>query len=132
MYKIIKDNYIIDVSNTYLAENARNHALVNTTQDNAHFLLGLNGTTLYKTKWCYGHVLSKYNAIEVEAQPITPEEFESLKQQLQTGVVEEVKELPQETQVVELKDEPKTVLDSTALQQKIIELEALVQQLLKK
>jgi hypothetical protein len=48
MYKIIKDNLVIDVSNVYLAENAYNHALIRTSKDNIHFLLASDGVTLYK------------------------------------------------------------------------------------
>jgi hypothetical protein len=48
MYKIIKDNLVIDVSDVYLAENAHNHALIRTSKDDIHFLLASDGATLYK------------------------------------------------------------------------------------
>jgi hypothetical protein len=131
MYKIIKDNYVIDVSNTYLKENEYNHALVETSASQAHFLLASNETTLYKAPWCYGHVDSNYKAIEVIAEPIDQEEFDALKQELQIGSIEynETKEdIVTETPVKETTE----VLDALAMKRKILELEELVRQLLNK
>lgn len=128
MYKIIKDNYIIDVSKTYLAENMQNHALVNTIKDNAHFLLASDNITLYKAPWCYGHAASQYSAVNVEAEEITAEEFESIKQQLQIQPIQlDAKE--ENIQIIEKEEKPQ-ILNAHQMQQKILELEELIHQLL--
>lgn len=131
MYKIIKDNYVIDVSNTFLAENSGNHALVSTTEDNIHFLLSSDGKTLYKAPWCYGYIFSKYNAVMVDAVKISEEEFLELKEQLQLEPV--VYEPEKEEQVItEETNSEQEILDPVEMKKKIIELEKLVQQLLNK
>lgn len=134
MYKIIKDNLVIDVSNVYLAENAYNHALIRTSKDNIHFLLASDGVTLYKAPWCYEHITSKYQATPVDAVEITQEEYDQLKQQLQLNytILAEL-DKPNETiaDVSEKEPEPQ-VLNVADMQRKIEELEMLVKQLLNK
>lgn len=134
MYKIIKDNLVIDVSNVYLAENAHNHALIRTSKDDIHFLLASDGATLYKAPWFYGHVASRYQAIPVDVVEITQEEYDQLKQQLQlncTVLVESDK--PNETITdAPVKEPEPQVLNVVDMQRKIEELEMLVKQLLNK
>ena len=137
MYKIIKNNVVIDVNNLFLKEHQTKHVLVKTTVEDCNFIISSDGLTLYTTAWCWGVEDSKYKPEKVEAILIDEEEYLQLREQLQLNKTIEyiVQPETQEPQIITpdlTENEKVEVLDAIAMKRKILELEELVQQLLKK
>ena len=132
-YKIIKENTIIDVNNTFLCI-SKKHPSVLIPCDIRHtqYIQSSDCERLYTTNWTIPVSNDMYNAELVEAILIEEEEFLSLQEALQTKqeIVYEIKQAEVEVVQSEETTQPE-VLDTLAMKRRLIELEALVQQLLK-
>lgn len=131
-YKIIKNNMIIDVNNVFLSESQKNHILTEASYEHAHFIISSDRKQLYKTSWCNGLENSAYQAEFVNAEFIDESEFNQLKEQLQNNVVEYVDKKEGNVEIITENTQETEVLDMIAMKKKILELEALVAQLLQK
>ena len=132
-YKIIKNNMIIDVNNIFLCENKKNHILTETTYEHAHFIISSDRKNIYKASWCNSLENSVYHVEVVEAEIITEAEYTELQQQLQNDVIKYIDKKEDNTiEIVDDSADDVQVLDVMAMKKKILELEALVAQLIKK
>lgn len=133
-YKIIKNNTIIDVNNIFLCLSKKHpNVLIPCDIRHTQYIQSSDCEKLYVTNWTIPVNNDMHNAEFIEAVIIEEEEFLSLQEALQTKQ-EIVYEIKQAEVAVEQPKETITqpeVLDAVAMKRRLVELEALVQQLLK-
>jgi hypothetical protein len=136
-YKIIKNNTVIDVNNVFLCLSKKHREVLMPCDIRyTQYLQSSDCEQLYRTTWTAEVENDQYNAEFVEAVIIEEEEFLSLQEVLQTKqeIIYEVKD----NNIVEVKPQPEEVapqpevLDVIAMKRRLVELETLVQELLKK
>lgn len=136
-YKIIKNNTIIDVNNKFFKTQEKPHLMIECKPIECEYVCSSDGLKFYYSTWTTtAKYPFKFPEWVDEIIPIEEEEYLRLKEQLQINQKIEYKENT-ETQAIEVVsttiniEEPE-VLDMIAMKRKIVELEALVQQLLNK
>lgn len=135
-YKIIKNNTVVDVNNVFLCLSKKHSdVLIPCDVRYTQYLQSSDCEQLYRTTWTAEVENDQYSAEFVEVVLIEEEEFLSLQEALQTKqeIIYEVKDnnIVEVKQPQEVAPQPE-VLDAIAMKRRLIELEALVQELLKK
>lgn len=134
-YKIIKNNTVIDVNNVFLCL-SKKHANILMPCDIRYtqYLQSSDYEKLYRTTWTADVENDQYDAEFVEAVIIEEEEFLSLQEALQTKqeIVYEIEQVEVEVEQPEETPAQPEVLDMIAMKRRLVELETLIQELLKK
>lgn len=134
-FKIIINNQIIDVGASTFKAQKKPHILVECDASECEYVASATTNRFYYSSWTV-YVENPFSfAEQVDViKPIEENEYNELLQQLADNTpIAYKKETNSETSVIieELEEKPE-VLDTLAMKRKILELEALVQQLLNK
>lgn len=135
-YKIIKDNKIVDVNNEFFKLQRKHNLLINTDYKHAEFICSSDGVNLYTTSWTSEPAYGNKNSQYVEAVLIDQDEYNQLKEELQLNhvVIQTIEDSPEDVVVVEPQKPERhvEVLSLRRLEERVAQLEKIIEQLLNK
>ena len=132
-YKIIKDGVVVDVNNTFFRYQVRHKNIVECSSQSAQLVQSSDGKNFYHAEW----LLPLPEGVDHEIAHVViidESEYAALKDSLKLNETIKVAE-PIEAATVEeevVTEQPvETVMSAAEMRKRILELEALVQKLLK-
>lgn len=133
-YKIIKNNLVVDVNNSFFCVLEKHHNIVQCKPEDAQLIQSSNGQTFYTTEWLRP-LPSRVEYETVRAVVISEEEYLKLKEELkvqEVKIIEEVVTPQQEEVQQEEVHEEESIMTAAEMRNRILELETLIKQLLNK